>query len=225
VANRFLKAPSLQHYVDQNVELGYAFDVHCNAFFPLLLILHVLQIFLISGTLPLPLPVELPSVSRLLPPPASHSSRLLAGGATVVAQPWFLSTALADTLWLTALGYYLYITFLGYSGTTCTAVWIPVPDLWLAGDRSLPLRPAPCPFAPLLVFLRGLAVLLCVAQRWPPLWPTVLALPFLHRTEVFLYPIAIVFLLYVVALATQWNVSMTVFRYYGFHRNYPPLQH
>lgn len=28
---------------DQNVEFGYAFDVHCNAFFPLLVILHVLQ--------------------------------------------------------------------------------------------------------------------------------------------------------------------------------------
>lgn len=39
----------MQQYVDQNVELGYAFDVHCNAFFPLLTILHVLQLILIHG--------------------------------------------------------------------------------------------------------------------------------------------------------------------------------
>lgn len=49
VCNKFLKAPKMQQYVDQNVEFGYAFDVHCNAFFPLLLILHVLQIVLIKG--------------------------------------------------------------------------------------------------------------------------------------------------------------------------------
>jgi hypothetical protein len=28
------------------VEWGYAFDVHCNAFFPLVLILHVVQLVL-----------------------------------------------------------------------------------------------------------------------------------------------------------------------------------
>ena len=44
----------MQQYVDQNVELGYAFDVHCNAFFPLLTILHVLQIVLIHGGVSLP---------------------------------------------------------------------------------------------------------------------------------------------------------------------------
>ena len=30
---------------DQKVEWGYAFDVHLNAFFPLLLVLHVVQPF------------------------------------------------------------------------------------------------------------------------------------------------------------------------------------
>jgi hypothetical protein len=49
-ANRFLKAPAMSQYVEQSVELGYAFDVHCNAFFPLLLVLHVLQIICIKGT-------------------------------------------------------------------------------------------------------------------------------------------------------------------------------
>eukprot|EP00730_Choanoeca_flexa_P014618 TRINITY_DN6457_c0_g1_i1.p1 TRINITY_DN6457_c0_g1~~TRINITY_DN6457_c0_g1_i1.p1 ORF type:complete len:259 (+),score=34.97 TRINITY_DN6457_c0_g1_i1:81-857(+) len=130
-ANRFLKAPAMSQYVDQSVEFGYAFDVHCNAFFPLLLILHVLQIILIKA----------------------------------IAQPYFMSALLADTLWLIALTYYIYITFLGYS-----------------------------------------------------------ALPFLHKTEVFLYPIVGVVVLYFIAVLSSWNVSMSVFRYYGFHHNYPAIQ-
>ncbi|EDQ91693.1 uncharacterized protein MONBRDRAFT_19514 [Monosiga brevicollis MX1] len=130
-SNRFLVAPAMSQYVEQTVELGYAFDVHCNAFFPVVLVLHCIQIALIS----------------------------------VVSQPWFISVVLADTLWLLALVYYIYITFLGYS-----------------------------------------------------------SLPFLHRTEIYLYPIAGVVVLYWVAILTRWNVSMSVFRYYGFHHNYPPLQ-
>eukprot|EP00045_Choanoeca_perplexa_P001581 m.20719 g.20719 ORF g.20719 m.20719 type:complete len:259 (+) comp11045_c0_seq1:93-869(+) len=130
-ANRFLKAPAMSQYVEQSVELGYAFDVHCNAFFPLLLILHVLQIICIKA----------------------------------IAQPWFFSALLADSFWLVALVYYIYITFLGYS-----------------------------------------------------------ALPFLHRTEVFLYPIVGVVVLYLVAVFSSWNVSMSVFRYYGLHHNYPAIQ-
>ena len=43
------------------------------------------------------------------------------------------------------------------------------------------------------------------------------ALPFLKRTEIFLYPILIVCLGYVIALVTRWNISLAVFRYYGFH--------
>ncbi len=33
----------------------------------------------------------------------------------------------------------------------------------------------------------------------------------------FLYPIALVVVLYIVALSTNYNVSLHVFRYYGFH--------
>jgi uncharacterized integral membrane protein len=50
------------------------------------------------------------------------------------------------------------------------------------------------------------------------------ALPFLHRTEVFLYPIVGVVVLYLVAVFSSWNVSMSVFRYYGLHHNYPAIQ-
>ena len=45
ICNRFLRVKS-PHAVEEYVEWAYAFDVHCNAFFPLLLILHVLQIFI-----------------------------------------------------------------------------------------------------------------------------------------------------------------------------------
>lgn len=41
VSNRYMLKPS----IGQDVEWGYAFDVHLNAFFPPLLILHVIQLF------------------------------------------------------------------------------------------------------------------------------------------------------------------------------------
>lgn len=59
----------------------YAFDIHCNSFFPLFLLLYVLQFFLLPF--------------------------LLNGG--------FVSTLVSNTLFLVALSYYHYITFLGYS--------------------------------------------------------------------------------------------------------------
>ena len=43
------------------------------------------------------------------------------------------------------------------------------------------------------------------------------ALPFLRRTELFLAPIAALVAAYCVALFFQWNVSLSVFRYYGLH--------
>jgi len=42
ICNHYLKKPTC---VDQDVEWGYAFDVHLNAFFPFLIILHVVQVF------------------------------------------------------------------------------------------------------------------------------------------------------------------------------------
>ena len=97
VCNKFLlKANS----ADLDVEWGYCFDVHlkygilgseftlenspfsyCSAFFPLLVILHFVQLFFYS---------------------------------ILISRPWFLATLFGNSLWLVALGYYLYITFLGY---------------------------------------------------------------------------------------------------------------
>ncbi|KAK6172900.1 hypothetical protein SNE40_016469 [Patella caerulea] len=66
----------------QDVEWGYAFDVHLNAFFPLLMILHLFQLFFLTYC---------------------------------IALPGFFPRLFGNSLWLIALGYYIYITFLGYS--------------------------------------------------------------------------------------------------------------
>ncbi|KAK5639086.1 hypothetical protein RI129_011578 [Pyrocoelia pectoralis] len=67
---------------DQDIEWGYAFDVHLNAFFPPLIILHFFQLFFYNG---------------------------------LINHEWFISRYLGNTFWLTAVSYYIYITFLGYS--------------------------------------------------------------------------------------------------------------
>ena len=50
LSNKYLRAGipgGHAHAVEQHVEWLYAFDVHCNAYFPLFLLLHVLQYFLL----------------------------------------------------------------------------------------------------------------------------------------------------------------------------------
>ena len=46
LSNRFLRVTA-SHSIEQRVEWAYAFDVHCNAFFPVFLILYVVQFFFI----------------------------------------------------------------------------------------------------------------------------------------------------------------------------------
>eukprot|EP00440_Ansanella_granifera_P011101 gb/GFBE01012039.1/.p1 GENE.gb/GFBE01012039.1/~~gb/GFBE01012039.1/.p1 ORF type:complete len:246 (+),score=36.69 gb/GFBE01012039.1/:1-738(+) len=46
VANNYLRAQSF-HGVEQRMEWMYAFDIHCNSFFPLFLVLYVLHYFLL----------------------------------------------------------------------------------------------------------------------------------------------------------------------------------
>lgn len=79
ICNRYLRKPLCR---DQDVEWAYAFDVHLNAFFPLLIILHIFQLFFYH---------------------------------LLISQDWFISRLVGNTFWLLALGYYVYITFLGYS--------------------------------------------------------------------------------------------------------------
>lgn len=101
---------------NESVEWLYAFDVHCNAFVPLYLLLHAAQLLLLP----------------------------------LLLQPGFLPALLSNALYTSAFSAYHYLTFLGYS-----------------------------------------------------------ELPFLHRCECFVYPIAGVLLAFVLSLllglnATQW---------------------
>ncbi|KAL1934676.1 hypothetical protein VTP01DRAFT_6858 [Rhizomucor pusillus] len=120
VTNRFLTENTMAHAVEQKVEWAYAFDVHCNSFFPLFLILYVLQFFF------------MPLLQR-------HN---------------WISIFIGNTMYLTAAVWYIYGTFLGYN-----------------------------------------------------------ALPFLVHTELFLYPIFICAILYIVSLF-GFNVSQHVLALY-----------
>jgi hypothetical protein len=70
------------------VEWAYAFDVHLNAFFPPLIILHIFQFVFYW-------------VFHMRLGDSSHG--------------WFLGLLVGNSFWVVALGYYFYITFLGYS--------------------------------------------------------------------------------------------------------------
>lgn len=76
--NKFLKKDALS---SEDVEWGYAFDIHLNAFFPPLIILHIFQMLFFSY---------------------------------FINQDWFISRLFGNTLWLVAVIYYCYITYLGY---------------------------------------------------------------------------------------------------------------
>ncbi|XP_033632484.1 protein unc-50 homolog [Asterias rubens] len=100
VANKYLRVTGTN---SQDVEWGFAFDVHLNAFFPVLIILHVVQLIL------------------YIP---------------VISYDNFLSTLIGNTLWLIAITYYIYVTFLGYSALPFlrrTVVLLYPPSLVLLG--------------------------------------------------------------------------------------------
>lgn len=119
IANRHLTDHKSTSHVRQSVEWLYAFDIHCNAFFPLFVVLYGVQFFL--------LPLVL--------------------GKSLVA------LIVSNTLYAASFAWYWYITHLGYR-----------------------------------------------------------ALPFLSQTEVFLFPIAAIALVYVLNLVGYpfglgWNAS------------------
>lgn len=78
VTNRYLR----NSQIDADIEWGYAFDVHLNAFFPPLILLHFIQLFFYNW---------------------------------LISRTWFISSFLGNTFWLLGIGYYIYITFLGYN--------------------------------------------------------------------------------------------------------------
>jgi len=79
VSNKFLLKPTIR---EQDVEWGFCFDVHLNAFIPILVILHFVQLFIYHA---------------------------------IIEKEMFIATLLGNSMWLLALSYYIYITFLGYS--------------------------------------------------------------------------------------------------------------
>lgn len=80
ICNKYLRVQSF-HGVEQRMEWMYAFDIHCNSFFPLFLVLYVLHYLLLP----------------------------------YIIQPTFGATILSNLLYALAIGYYSYITSLGYS--------------------------------------------------------------------------------------------------------------
>jgi len=121
LSNRYLRVQGSLHSVEQKVEWLYAFDIHCNSFFPLFLILYVVQFFL----------------------------------TPLLLNPGFLSTLAANTLYFVAFAYYNHVTFLGYN-----------------------------------------------------------ALPFLHNTVYFLYPIALLLVLYIFSLILNFNACIFTLNIY-----------
>jgi hypothetical protein len=75
----------MRKVADQDVEWGYCFDVHLNAFFPMFILIHVIMPLLFYG---------------------------------LIDYPYFFSRLLGNTIWCAAFLYYVYITFLGYTGNS-----------------------------------------------------------------------------------------------------------
>ncbi|XP_023953975.1 protein unc-50 homolog [Bicyclus anynana] len=101
ISNKYLSAAG----AGGDVEWGYAFDVHINAFFPPLSLLHFFQILLFLV------------LHNLL----SHRG--------------FLACFVSNTFWLASIVYYLYITFLGYSNLpmikNARVFLLPLPALFM----------------------------------------------------------------------------------------------
>ncbi|ORZ16699.1 UNC-50 family-domain-containing protein [Lobosporangium transversale] len=120
IANRFLTRVSV-YSTDQTVEWQYAFDIHCNAFMPVIALLYIIQMVFMK----------------------------------VLLKDFWICSLLGNTLYLTAIVYYCYITFLGYN-----------------------------------------------------------ALPFVRHPEMFLYPITIFVIFYVIVLILGVNISAKVLTLY-----------
>lgn len=101
LTNRYLRA---QPQLDADIEWGYAFDVHLNAFFPPLMLLHFVQLFFYHGECAVCGNWE-----------REHETNAGYRAVVIINHDWFLSRLLGNTIWLLALCYYVYITFLGYN--------------------------------------------------------------------------------------------------------------
>lgn len=105
ISNKYLVKRQSRDY---DVEWGYAFDVHLNAFYPLLVILHFIQLFFINRKCSCLSALRVVSVETL--------TGCFLSLADVILTDTFIGYLVGNTLWLIAVGYYIYVTFLGYSG-------------------------------------------------------------------------------------------------------------
>lgn len=119
ITNTFMKQKSNP----QDVEWAYCFDIHLNAFFPPLVILHFIQLFFES----------------------------------TICRGHFFGLLIGNSFWLSACVYYFYITFLGYN-----------------------------------------------------------ALQILENLKYFLVPIPCVFIVYILSLCINWNVTEMVWAIYKY---------
>ena len=100
ISNNWLMKPNLR---DQDVEWGFCFDVHLNAFIPILVILHFVQLFVYHAIIGQIRNISIWTLKTVI--------IILFN----VEREMFVATLLGNSLWLVALSYYIYITFLGYS--------------------------------------------------------------------------------------------------------------
>ena len=105
MGNRFLiRSVQHSHAAEQTVEWLYAFDVHCNAFFPLFLVLYVLQAS--RGAAWLAIRVCCPMT------PAPTLQFIL---SPLLLQHSVVTNLLSIALYVVAFTYYHYLTFLGFA--------------------------------------------------------------------------------------------------------------
>jgi len=104
VSNKFLlKKSSSSDNID--VEWAYCFDVHLNAFLPLITVLHVFQ-----------LPFIMSKKFLILFESNSSLYNFFIWLIALINHDWYLSAIIGNTFWLVAISYYFYILFLGFSG-------------------------------------------------------------------------------------------------------------
>lgn len=108
IANRFMRSNRSDSFNCEQVEWAFSFDIHLNAFFPPLVIIHFFQIIIYSSMCVSNGSNYLINNSNLL----SLSFSLF---IVLTDHEHFTARLFANTLFMIAITYYFYITFIGYT--------------------------------------------------------------------------------------------------------------
>ena len=153
IANKYMRASMpLPHSVEQEVEWLYAWDVHCNSYVPVLLLIFAAQL-------------------PLLP---------------LLMRDGFLPALLGNTLYAAAAVHYIYITFSGYLSAYA---------MMRQQYHNVSCAQQRCITTPFLAIL---------------LYHVYAVLPFLQRQNLFLAPIGVIAVLYLLLVILQVNVARIV---------------